>query len=214
MTQKIFKSIKSYNALEDLGRVKLSDHYFMRDFLYSEISNFYGIPNYPDDPDMAIEAGRKLCENLIEPLHDVFGHVSIRSGYRSPAVNQAGNEKGHNCASNENNYGHHIWYKRDKYGYMGATACIVIPWFADRFAKDGDWQKLAWWIHDNLPYSSLYFFPKLFAFNIRWCEKPERIIQSYAAPKGTLTKENMDNFDVRHEAMYEDMIARLRDGNC
>ena len=204
------RAINSLNALEDLGRIKLSDHYFMRDFLYSEISNFHGIPNYPDNPDMAIKAGEKLCENLIEPLHDVFGHVSIRSGYRSLAVNQMGNEKGYNCAANENNFGHHIWDRLDKQGFMGATACIVIPWFSDRFTGQGDWQKLAWWIHDTLPYSSLYFFPKLFAFNIRWCEKPERIIQSYVTPKGTLTKQGMDNFEGRHQNSYIDIIERLQ----
>lgn len=45
-------------ALEDFGRVKLSKHFFMRDFLYSEISQVEGIPNIPDYPDRAIEAGR------------------------------------------------------------------------------------------------------------------------------------------------------------
>jgi hypothetical protein len=25
------------------------------------------------------------------------------------------------------------------------------------------WQAMAWWIHDNLPYSGLQFFPKLLA---------------------------------------------------
>ena len=48
-------------ALEELGRVRLSKSFYMRDFLYSEIANFHGIPNIPDDPDLAIAAGRKLC---------------------------------------------------------------------------------------------------------------------------------------------------------
>jgi hypothetical protein len=46
----------SMRALEDLGRVRLSENFFMRDFLYSEIGNFYGIQNIPDDPDLAIMA--------------------------------------------------------------------------------------------------------------------------------------------------------------
>ena len=45
------KKISSLNALENLGRVRLSPNFYMRDFLYSEISNFHGIPNLPDDPD-------------------------------------------------------------------------------------------------------------------------------------------------------------------
>jgi len=52
----------------------------------------------------------------------------------------------------------------------------------------GDWQKLAWWIHDHLPYSSLYFFPVNRAFNIAWHERPQGRIDSYVAPRGCLTK--------------------------
>ena len=46
-------------ALEKLGRVRLSEHFFMREMLYSEIANFHGIPNIPDDPDLAIAAGTR-----------------------------------------------------------------------------------------------------------------------------------------------------------
>ena len=47
----------SVKSLEDLGRVRLSENFFMRDFLYSEVANLYGVPNIPDDPDLAIETG-------------------------------------------------------------------------------------------------------------------------------------------------------------
>ena len=40
----------SVKSLEDLGRVRLSENFFMRDFLYSEVANLYGLPNIPDDP--------------------------------------------------------------------------------------------------------------------------------------------------------------------
>ena len=33
----------SMKALETLGRVRLSEHFFMREMLYSEIANFHGI---------------------------------------------------------------------------------------------------------------------------------------------------------------------------
>ena len=60
------KKPDSLTALEEFGRVRLSPSFFMRDFLYSEISNLHGIPNLPDDPDLAIEVGRRLCEELLE----------------------------------------------------------------------------------------------------------------------------------------------------
>ena len=69
----------SMRGLEDLGRVRLSVNFFMRDFLYSEIANFYGVQNIPENPDLAIAAGTRLCEELLEPLQRTFGRVAIRS---------------------------------------------------------------------------------------------------------------------------------------
>ena len=156
------KKIGSVAALEDFGRVRLSKSFYMRDFLYSDISSFYGIPNIPEDADLAVSAGRKLCEELLEPLAATFGGISIRSAYRSCGVNAYGNEHKLNCASNENNYAAHIWDRRDADGCMGTTACIVVRWFSDRFVSGAaDWRGLAWWIDNHPPYSRLCFFPKL-----------------------------------------------------
>src|SRR5215468_333251 len=119
----------SVRSLETLGRVRLSHSFFMRDFLHSEIANFYGVPNIPEDPDQAIAAGRRLCEDLLEPLQAAFGRLAIRSAYRSAAVNAYGNAHHQNCASNERNHARHIWDCRDGRGGMGAMACIVVPWF-------------------------------------------------------------------------------------
>jgi hypothetical protein len=55
----------------------------MRDFLHSEIANFYGVPNIPEEPDQAIAAGRRLCEELLEPPQAAFGRLAIRSTYRA-----------------------------------------------------------------------------------------------------------------------------------
>lgn len=198
----------STRALEELGRVRLSPNFFMRDFLYSEIANFYGIPNIPDDPDLAIMAGRRLCIELLEPLRDSFGALAIRSAYRGPAVNEFGNKHGLNCARNETDRASHIWDQRDAQGRMGATACVVVPWFADRHAEGADWRALAWWIHDHLPYHALQFFPKLAAFNITWREEPERIISSYIAPRGILTRPGMANHGGDHSEWYRGFRSR------
>lgn len=179
---------KSVEALEDLGRVRLSRNFFMRDFLYSEISNLYGVPNVPENPDLAIQNGRHLCEQLLEPLQVAFGRIAIRSAYRSPAVNALGNEKGHNCGSNESNYAGHIWDHPDKNGKRGAMACVVVPWFLERYEQGADWRALAYWIHNHLSYSQLQFFPKLCAFNIGWHEEPARSVYSFIAPKGILVR--------------------------
>lgn len=202
--------ITSYAALETFGRKRLSRSFFMRDFLYSEIAAFHGIPNISDDPDLVIAAGRRLCEELLEPLQATFGRIAIRSAYRSEAVNGFGQANGLNCASNESNYAAHIWDRRDAEGRMGAMACIVVPWFADRYEAGADWRELAWWIHDHLPYSTLCFYPKRAAFNIGWREEPERSIYSYVAPKGYLTRAGMENHGGDHRASYSDFPTLVR----
>ena len=192
---------QSVKSLEDLGRVRLSPNFYMRDFLYSEVANFYGIPNIPDHPDLAIEAGRQLCEQLLEPLNATFGRVCIRSAYRSPAVNQRCNNEKLGCASNEKNFARHIWDRLDAHGGKGATACVFIPWFTERYDQGVDWRALAYWIHDHLPYSQLQFFPKLCAFNISWHERPKKEIYSFITPhKGALAKRD----DTKHGEWYAD----------
>jgi len=174
-------------GLEELGRVRLSKHFYFRDFLYSEIGSFHRVPNLPDDPDLAIETGRAFCETLLDPLEETFGRIAVRSGYRSAALNRFGNENGLNCARNDHPLECHIW-DRGRGADRVAGASIVIPWFADRYARGRDWRDLAWWLFDHLPFSELWFFPRLCAFNIAWRPVPLRRIDSYIAPRGTLLR--------------------------
>jgi hypothetical protein len=130
-------------ALNDFGRIRLSKSFFMRDFLYSEIASIEKIPNIPDDPDLAIETGRHLCEELLEPLQDTFGRLAIRGSLRCAEVNGLGNlrqrqgKPGYACSTNEATAANHIWDRQDAYGFKGAMACVVVPWFADRYAQGG-----------------------------------------------------------------------------
>jgi hypothetical protein len=203
----------SVKTLEDFGRIRLSKSFFMRDFLYSEISQIEGIPNIPSDPELAVLAGTKLCENVLEPIQEMFGRISIRSGYRSCDVNAKGaeNRNQYNCSRNEANYARHIWDQRDaKHGGMGATACIVVNAFVPYYDRTKDWAALAWWVHDNVDgYSEMEFFPRLAAFNVSWNEHPAKTISSYIEPKGILTRPGMFNFEGRHEQEYAGLLAEL-----
>ncbi|MEO1493523.1 MAG: hypothetical protein AAFV19_15320 [Pseudomonadota bacterium] len=198
----------TYTALEDFGRVRLSRYFFMRDFLYSEIGNFFGQPNVPDDPDLAIAAGRRLAETLLDPLVETFGPISIRSSFRSSHLNHFGATavQPQKCSANLKNHARHIWDRRDAKGRMGATACLAIPWFATRYETGRDWRDLAWWVHDHLDYDEIYFFPKLAAFNLTWSEAPRRLIGSYIAPRGHLLRpgDEPDEAPEDRAARYED----------
>lgn len=181
------RSPKSMWSLETLGRVRLSKHFYMRDFLYSEIGNMHRVRNVPPDPELTIANGRMLCTQLLDPLEETFGRLAIRSGYRSPELNGYGNRHKLNCAANDNPIECHIWDVGHGDKAVAGTS-LVIPWFADRYEAGRDWRDLAWWIHDHLPYSEMWFFPKLAAFNLVWRPKPLRTISSYIAPRGMLLR--------------------------
>ncbi|MFD3189531.1 hypothetical protein ACFMPD_04555 [Sedimentitalea sp. HM32M-2] len=192
-------------GLENLGRVRLSRHFFMRDFLYSEIGNFHTLQNIPDNPDLAIETGRAFCETLMDPLEETFGRVAVRSGYRSAALNRFGNENRLNCARNEHPLECHIWDRGTGEARI-AGASLVIPWFADQYARGRDWRDLAWWLHDHLDYSEIWFFPRLCAFNLAWRPQPLRRIDSYIAPRGRLlvAGQTPDETTDQRRARYAD----------
>ena len=200
----------SVRALEELGRVGLSENFFLRDFLHSEIAVVHGFANIPDDPDLAIGAGTALCQNLLEPLLARFGKISIRSAYHSAEVNQFGNINKLNCGRNQTNHAGYIWDRRDAQGHMGATACIVVNSFIPYYERTGDWEAMAWWVHDHLPYSDMQFFPRYAAFNLQWHENPLRRIYSYIPPRrGLLTATGKANWAGRHDSAYSALLEEV-----
>jgi hypothetical protein len=129
--------------LEDFTCVRLSKSFFLRDLLYSEIATIEGMPNLPNDPALAIVAGRALCKTLLEPLQATFGRIAIRSAYRSPQVNEFGNAHYQSYARNAYARSRHIWDERDDEGCLGAMATIVSPvacrsrWRRRQLDRDG-----------------------------------------------------------------------------
>ena len=196
--------------LEDFGRIRLSCHFFMRDMLYSEIASVHGMRNVPDDdPELAVEVGKKLCSTLLEPLHATFGHVSIRSAFRSAAVNERG-EKYLNVAGTERNHARHVWDRLDDDSKKGATASIVIPWFVDYLETrpEMSWKAMAWWIHDHLPYSEMEFYRhrrsefEYAAFNIRWHETKVRGRIVSMSGESILQKDRREHSPGDHASEY------------
>ncbi|MEP5729135.1 MAG: hypothetical protein ABJL67_07145 [Sulfitobacter sp.] len=185
-------------SLETFGRQRLSKYFFMRDFMYSEISSFHERQNLPETPDLVLENGRAFCTTLMDPLEETFGRIAVRSGYRSPALNRYGNENKLNCARNDHPLECHIW-DRGTGSEAIAGASVVIPWFADQYEQGRDWRDLAWWLHDHLPYSEMWFFPKLAALNLVWRPEPLRTISSYIAPRGTLLRKGNSPDETREQ---------------
>ena len=204
---------RSVGDLTALGRVRLSEHFFMRDMLYSEVANFHGLSNIPDDPDLAIATGEKLCQLVLEPLHHAFGGITVRSAFRSASVNDYCHQRlepgqsDYFCSDNTYSAARHIWDLRDADGHAGATASVVVPWYLEQYEKSGDYRPLGWWIRDHLEhYAEVIFFPWLCAFNIRWYEGPSERAVRWDSPDldedEVLTSQGMDNFDGDHGDQY------------
>lgn len=206
----------SVAVLTELGRVRLSEHFFAREMLYSEVANFHGMANLPDDPETFIAAGRQLCAQVLEPLRAAFGHATVRSAFRSAELNDFCHRKllegdrAYFCADNEYARARHIWDHRDSAGFMGATASVIIPWYLPRFEETNDPKPLAWWIKDHVPgYAEMGFYPWLCAFNIRWYEGPASkvITLSDGETSTRLTDRDTANFNEDHRALYEGFPA-------
>jgi len=208
-------TLTSVALLDEYGRTRLSKNFFMREMLYSEVSNIHGIPNIPDDPELALAAGRRLCEEFLEPLHERFGRVVVRSAYRSARLNGYCHERmlagdaACWCTDNDMNAARHIWDRRDADGMLGATATVVIPAYLDHYDRTGDFRPLAWWIRDHLPgHADIYFFKRLCAFNIRWYEgSSEQAIWRLDPPlRELLVSHGHHDFDGDHSALYAGII--------
>ena len=209
-------TIDDVASLTEFGRTRLSDNFFMREMLCSEVGNFHGVPNIPERPDLAVQVGREVATRLLEPLKRAFGHVSIRSAYRSPTLNAHCNERyvaGDTacwCTDNASNAAQHIWDRPDEAGFLGGTLTLVIPAYLDHHQRTGDYRPLAWWIRDNIEdYAQVTFFRPLCAFNIRWYQGPASKAISFLAPPYSehLTEEGMDNFAGDHSEFYRDVAA-------
>jgi len=160
-----------YREMDRIGRIRLSRSFFFRDFLHSEIAAAYGIINKPDNLDLAVETGSRLCVELLEPLQEEFGPIRIRSGYRSAALNAFGHEHHLNCASNEKNYAAHIWDRLDDEGRKGASACVVIPSLLDAKGSSESAQKtIVAWAKSYPSCDHIRFFKQPATFNIGWTD--------------------------------------------
>lgn len=170
-------SSKLFRELERIGRIRLSSSFFLRDFLHSEISQSHGLINKPDDLDLAVENGIRLCTEILEPLQKRFGVVRVRSGYRSAALNAFGHAHGFKCASNQKNYAVHIWDRLDARGNRGASACVVLPsLMEEEKSRDEAARLVATWTTQKLLFDRVSFFRQRATFNIGWRENARATI--------------------------------------
>ena len=67
--------------------MKLSQNFSLRELTKSQTAERKGISNEPSEEH--VENLKLLCTNVLQPIRDEWGVVSISSGYRSPALCEA-----------------------------------------------------------------------------------------------------------------------------
>ena len=74
--------------IQKLNSMKLSLHFDLNEFVYSETAQRKGIDNYPDN--IAITNLLLLCRDVLEPAREEYGKAMIiSSGYRCEELNNA-----------------------------------------------------------------------------------------------------------------------------
>jgi hypothetical protein len=68
---------------EELSRIRLSKNFILRDFLFSTECAARGFTNYPEDVDAVVQAGKLLCDKVLEPVLEKWGRFWITFGYMS-----------------------------------------------------------------------------------------------------------------------------------
>ena len=64
--------------------MKLTPNFSVRELTKSQTAERKGIDNTPTEEHL--ENLKLLCENILQPVRDEWGVVSVSSGYRSPAL--------------------------------------------------------------------------------------------------------------------------------
>ncbi len=65
----------------------LTNHFTLREMLYSYTCTRLGMVNRVEDPELIVGRLRTLCQRVLEPLRREVGPVTVISGYRSECLN-------------------------------------------------------------------------------------------------------------------------------
>lgn len=121
--------------------MRLSDHFWLREFLRSQTATRLSIDNTPGTQE--IENLARLCAQVLEPIRATFGGrvMTITSGFRCPALNKADHGAPHSA---------HLDGRAADFLVEGMTphaVCLVMvkliwPWL-DQCIYEGDWTHVA-----------------------------------------------------------------------
>lgn len=163
------------SRLDLWGRTRLSEHFIMRDFLYSARGEILGIPNYPqDDVEQVIRSGKLICEKVCEPILAEFGRFAITYGYQNRTLIEAGYKPMKKHSSDP-----HHW-DRGTFGKQVYARVDILPFCVE----DGEVSKQAFghWLMHNLDIDLLMQWARSNVFCITISPKPRRVWLEWGSP--------------------------------
>ena len=172
---------------EALARVRLSKHYILRDFLFSTECAARGLTNYPEDPDMVIRAGKALCEKVLEPIRERWGHAFLTFGYQSREGIEWGWSKVRREANRNSSSPHQ--FDRHTFGDAVYARCDVLP----ICVEDGKLSKYEFgrWIMSNLDVCLLMQWRRSNVSCITISPRPRRVWVLWGNPQIGEPKQEM-----------------------
>ena len=171
-------------------------------------------PTFPTIPTWRSRPAPGSAKKCLEPLWARFGRISIRSAYRSPAVNDFGNKHNLNCGQQRKQLCRpHLGPARRRGPHGRDAPAIVVHAFLPYYQRTGHWEAIAWWVHDHLPYDEHGILPqtrrlqRAAGATARRCSR----IYSYIPPRrGLLTKPGMPNWaGTPREVNTRDWLGEL-----
>ena len=172
---------------EALARVRLSKHYILRDFLFSTECAARGLSNYPEDPDMVIRAGKALCEKVLEPIRERWGHLITTFGYQSREGIEWGWSKARR-ESNRHSSSPHMW-DRKCWGEAIYARCDILP----ICVEDGEVSKHEFgrWLMHNLDLDLCMMWRRSNVFCLTISPRPRRVWVLWGNPQIGEPKQEM-----------------------
>jgi hypothetical protein len=174
------KTVKTTNrrrlavSYENLARTRLSKNFILRDFLFSTSSAAAGFSNYPEDPVLVINAGKALCETLLEPILQRFGRFAITFGYQS----REGIETDDPTLSPTSSCPHQ--WDRQSWGHDVYARVDILPFCVE----DGEVSKheFAKWLMHNLDVDLLMHWTRSNVFCLTISPLPRRVWIEWGNP--------------------------------
>ena len=163
---------------ESLARIRLSQNFILRDFLFSTESASLVLSNYPEHPDLVVAAGRALCEKVLEPVLERFGRFAITFGYqcRHAIERHKPISKGH-CSRSSNP---HQWDRQTFVSDVYARVDILPFCVEDREVSK---HEFGHWLMHQLDIDLLMQWRRSNTYCVTISPKPRRVWLEWGRPR-------------------------------